>query len=130
MHNFLNEQINFDRFPFTHNCYVNGMPIQTFEAILQNISTCLQLYTFANDSTYNTHSISTLLNKSFFSDLVRLDRESHGYLKACNIPHVMGQVVTLNYFKHKPNKNFALQPTLKGVYPVHVLEDDRAVWDQ
>ena len=30
----------------------------------------------------------------------------------------------LNYFKYKPKKNFALQPTLKGVYPVHVLEDD------
>ena len=41
----------------------------------------------------------------------------------------MGQVVTLNYFKHKPNKNFALQPTLKGVYPVHVLEDDHARLD-
>ena len=41
----------------------------------------------------------------------------------------MGQVETLNYFKHKPNKNFTLQPTLKGVYTVHVLEDDCARFD-
>ena len=34
----------------------------------------------------------------------------------------MGQVVALNYFKHKPNKNFALTTTTKGTYPVHILE--------
>ena len=66
MHTFLSGQVNFDKFPFTHNRYVNGMPIQTYEAILQNISTCIQLYNFATGGTYNTKSISTLLNESFF----------------------------------------------------------------
>ena len=70
MHIFLNEQVNFDKFPFNHNHYVGGMPIQTFEAILQNISTHIQLYEFANNGRYNAHSISTLSNESFFSDLV------------------------------------------------------------
>ena len=123
MHMFLNEQVNFDKLPFNHNCYVEGMPIQTFEAILQNISTRIQLYKFASNSHYNTRSISTLSNESFFSDLPCDLIKSHGYPKACNIPHVMGHVVTLNYFKYNPNKNFALQPTMK-VYPVHVLEED------
>ena len=70
MHVFLNEQVNFVKYPFNHNCYVEGMPTQTFEAILQNISTHIQLYEFASDGHYNTCSISTLLNESFFSDLV------------------------------------------------------------
>ena len=49
-----------------------------------------------------------------FSDLTRMDRESHGYPKACNISHVIGQVVTLNYLKHKPDKGFDLCATMKG----------------
>ena len=124
MHDFLCNKINLDYFPFTNTRYVEGMPIQTFEALLQNISTRIQLYEFANDGCYNARSISTLSNESFFSDLTHLGRESHDYPKAYNIPHVMGQVVMLNYFKHKPNKSFSLKPTLKVVYPVHVLNEE------
>ena len=36
----------------------------------------------------------------------------------------MGQVVALNYFKHKPDKNFTLMTTTKGTYPVHILESE------
>ena len=38
----------------------------------------------------------------------------------------MGQVVTVNYFKHNPEKSFALCPTTKGTYPVHLLDDDQS----
>ena len=71
---------------------------------------------------HNPHAISTLANESFFSDLTRLDKESTYYPKACNIPHLLGKVVTLNYFKHKPDKSYSLQTTLKGSYPVHILD--------
>ena len=54
-----------------------------------------------------------------------MDWESDGYPKACNIPHVMGQVVTLNYLKNKLDKGFDLCATMKGTYPVHLLDDDR-----
>ena len=66
-----------------------------------------------------------LSNESFLSDLTRLDQESHSYPKTCNIPHVMGQVVTLNYLKHKLDEGFDLCATMKGTYPVHLLDDDR-----
>ena len=36
----------------------------------------------------------------------------------------MGRVVTLNYFKHKPEKHFHLTTTMHGTYPVHHLEAD------
>ena len=36
----------------------------------------------------------------------------------------MGQVVVLNYFKHKPDKNFTLTTKTKGTYPVHILESE------
>ena len=98
------------------------MPIHTFEALLQNITTHIQLYSFAVSHTYNPRSISTLTNESFFSDLTRMDKESSYYPKACNIPKLMGKVVTLNYLKHKPEKTYALNPTTKGTYPVHIME--------
>ena len=98
------------------------MPIHTFEALLQNITTHIQLYSFAVSHTYNPRSISTLTNESFFSDLTRMDKESSYYPKACNIPKLMGKVVTLNYLKHKPKKTYALNPTTKGTYPVHIME--------
>ena len=102
------------------------MPIQTFEAILQNISTRIQLYQFAHGGNHNVRSISTLSNESFFSDLTRFDTEGHGYSKACNVPKVMGQAVTVNYFKHNPEKSFTLHPMMKGTYPVHLHEDDQS----
>ena len=63
MHEFLTRGIDFDDFhsPFTN--YVKGMPIQTYEAILQNILTQLQLYTFAHGENYNACSISMLSNQ-------------------------------------------------------------------
>ena len=51
------------------------MPVQTFEALLQNIWTCILLYTLARDGKYNTRSVSSLSNESFFSDINQLDKE-------------------------------------------------------
>ena len=53
-----------------------------------------------------------------------MDKESTYYPKACNIPKLMGKVVTLNYLKHKPDKSYALNPTTKGTYPVHILQHE------
>ena len=36
----------------------------------------------------------------------------------------MGKVVQLNYYKHKANKSYSLQPTAKGTYPVHVFDHE------
>ena len=81
------------------------MPVQTFEALLQNISTHILLYTLARDGKYNTRSVSTLSNESFFSDINQLDKEGgHFYPKAVNMPKIIGKVVTLNHFKHKHDK--------------------------
>ena len=71
---------------------------------------------------YNACSISTLPNESFFSDLARLDKEGHRYPKACNVAKVMGRVVPFNYFKHNPNKNYAITMTMKGTFPVQLAE--------
>ena len=126
MHKFLTRNINFWSVPFQYpGRYIRGMTWQTFEAILQNISVHIQLYAYAKDKTYNSRSVSTLANESFFADLVRLDKEGKGYPKACNISKVMGRVAMINYFKHKSDKNYELTATLKPKYPPHLAEDDK-----
>ena len=83
---YLIEGINFDTFPsVSTQRYIHGMPIQTFEAILHNISTCVLLYALAFGKNYNTRSVSTLVSESCSSDIHRLDKEGSEYLKACNM---------------------------------------------
>ena len=54
MHEFLTKGINFDAVPFQYlGRYIKGITWQTYEALLQMISTRIQLYTFAQDRTYN-----------------------------------------------------------------------------
>ena len=69
-------------------------------------------------------AVLTLANESFFADLVQLEKEGKGYPKACNIGHVMGQVVLLNYYKHKCDKNYSLGATKKK-NPVHVAMESK-----
>ena len=76
------------------------MPVQTWEAIIQVISTRLYLYSMAHGNTYNTRSVST----ESFADLKQMDKEGYGYPKAANVDKVIGKTVTINAFKHKANK--------------------------
>ena len=126
---FLTKYMSFNCFPFPlTGRYWRKMPIQTYEALLQNICTRIQLYDIAFNETYNNRAISTLTNDSFFSDMERLDKESRAYPKACNIPKIFGRVVKLNYFKHLPEKNWFLTATHKGTYPKHLAEVHQVLW--
>ena len=119
---FLTKDVDFGKFPSKLvGRYINGMPYQTFDAICQNICTRIQLYEVALQYSYCTRAVSTLPCESMFSDLVRFDREGNGYIKACNVGMILGRVLAINYYKHKPNKSYFFVPTTKGTYPVHVL---------
>ena len=62
--------------------------------------------------------------KGFFSDLVRLDKESHGYPKGVNVSKVFGRCVLINFFKHKRDRNYFLAPTIKCKYEVKLAESN------
>ena len=77
MYKFLTKDINFWSVPFQFSSrYIRGMTWQTFEAILQMISTQIQIYEYCTNGSYNVRAVSTLANGSFFSDLVRLDKDT------------------------------------------------------
>ena len=123
MHKFLTDGVNFDSVPFPYcGRYIKGLTWQTYEAILQMISMRIQLYRIAENYTYNTRAVSTLANESFFSDLVRYDKESHGYPKGTNVSRVFGRVVLINHFKHKRGKNYYLAATVKCKYEIKLAD--------
>ena len=125
MHEFLTKGINFNAVPFQFpGRYVRRLTWQTFKAILQTISTRIQLYFFSYDATYNSRAVSTLANESFFADLVRYDKESHGYPKGPNVSRVFGRVVLINHFKHKSDKNYFLSATIKSKYEIKLAEEN------
>lgn len=118
---FLLGKISLDKFPLEGGLqYVQGMPIKTFEAILQMNATRLALYSTAKGKTFNVRSVTTLPCESFFSDLTRCDREGHLYPKAANISRLMGRCVTINNLKHNPSKPYELCTSNKSAYPVHL----------
>ena len=74
-HEFLTRGMDFKKFPSPLcSCYVKGMPVQTFEALLQICSTRIYLYALAVDDTYNSRGVSTLQSESYFSDVNRMDK--------------------------------------------------------
>ena len=65
IYSFLTDGIDFNEFPsVSTQCYIRGMPIQTFETILHNVCTRIHLYGLAEGSTYNTHAVSTLVSEA------------------------------------------------------------------
>ena len=71
-HEFLTRGLDFKMFP-SQVCshYVKGMPVQTFEALLQICSMHMYLYALAVDETNNFRGISTLQSEGYFSDIKR-----------------------------------------------------------
>ena len=65
MHNFLTKDITFTEYP-PPTKHHKGIPIITFEGILQGISTRLILYDLALAGTFNNRAISTLGIENFF----------------------------------------------------------------
>ena len=131
MHKFLTDGINFNCIPFQYpGRYIKGITWQTFEALLQNTSTHIQLYRYTNCGTYNACAVSTLANESFFADLVCYDKESHGYPKGTNVSRVFGRVVLINHFKHKCDKNYYLSATIKSKYEIKLAENDEKCYDE
>ena len=67
----------------THVC---GLPSVTFQAILHNISTRIQLYALSRHKKYNQQAVFTLAVESMFSVLTTLSRTTSGIPLAAKIP--------------------------------------------
>jgi hypothetical protein len=117
----LTEGINFDDFP-PPGSHVNGVPLITFEGILQCNTLRLALYNYAQNGTYNHRAISTLAAESFFSDISAMEFTTTGCPKAIQIPTLIGQVTQMNKHKHDPLKYFFMEITSRSVYPTRPMD--------
>ena len=95
--------------------YIKGMPVPTYESLMQGISTHLQIYVLST-MPINQRSISTVGIESFFSDITHMEFSGLGCLKTVDIPHLITHVMELNTIRHDPNRGFAFSTTNRGIY--------------
>ena len=84
--------------------HVHGLPSTTFQSILQNISTRIQLYELSAKRTYNHRAISTLAVESMFSSLSMLTSNNSGIPLATNIPRYISKLTQFANIQQNPNK--------------------------
>ena len=84
--------------------HVKGLPSTTFQAILQNISTRLQLYSLSEQKTYNQRAISTLAVESMFSSLSSLCQNGSRIPLAAKIPRYICRIMQFTSIQQNPNK--------------------------
>jgi hypothetical protein len=121
MTDLLTEKIDFSHFPPPGN-NVEGVPLITYEGILQSNTLRMLLYGFCDNGTFNHRAISTLAAESFFSDLTALEFTTTGCPKAVQIPTLLAQVTQMNQHKHDPDKFFFMELSNKSVYPTHLMD--------
>ena len=108
----LTNNVDFSYYPPGKN-YIKGIPIITYEGILQNRTLHIAMYKMCKDNTYNQRSLSTLAVENFFGDLTSMEFSGLGCPKSTDIRKLMGHIIQLN--KHR------LDPTRLAVLPYSLL---------
>ena len=108
MNNYMLSFYDSSHFPI-NTTHVKGLLSTTFQAILQNISTRIQLYTLSAEKTYNQRAISTLAVESMFSSLSTLCQNSSGIPLAAKIPQYISKMMQFTTIQQNPNKYVNLQ---------------------
>ena len=103
MHNYMISFYKPKEFPMntTHVC---SLPSITFQAILHNISTRIQLYSLSRTNTYNQRAISTLAVETMFSVLTTLSQTTSGIPLAAKIPRYIAKITQFAATQCKTDK--------------------------
>ena len=101
--------------------YIQGMPVPTYESVMQGITTRLQIFSLSN-MPINQRAISTVGIESFFSELTSMEFSGLGCPKAVDIPRLISHVTELNSIRHDSGRGFVFNTTNRGSYPYDTLE--------
>ena len=121
MHNFLISDMTFTDFP-PPTTHAKGIPIITFEALLQGISIRILLYGLSLGATFNNCAISTLGIESLFSTLSKADFTLTGCPKATQIHQIIPIMMDYNTHKHNPDKIFKMDGRKGAPYPYYDMD--------
>lgn len=102
---------NFGRFP-PPGMYVNGWPVQLWEALLANIDAKSILYSLTKNGTYNTRAFSSMMGETFFAELTNQDRGCHGTVSAEDFGRYIGRTVEQMQTRLDPERYFFIQMCL------------------
>ena len=101
--------------------YIQGIPVPTYESIMQGITTRLQIFSLSN-MPINQRAISTVGIESFFSELTSMEFSGLGCPKAVDILRLISHVTELNSIRHDSGHGFVFNTTNRGSYPYDTLE--------
>ena len=101
--------------------YIKGMPVPTYESIMQGINTRLQIFALSN-MPINQRAISTVGIESFFSELTSMEFSGLGCPETVDTPRLISHVTELNSIRHDPNCGFAFNTTNRSTYSYDTLE--------
>ena len=101
--------------------YIRGMPIQTYQIILQSISPHTQLY-YHCPLPINQCILSTLGAEGFFSELTQMEFTGLGCPKSVDIPRLITYCTAMNNIRHDPDRGFEFHTTSTSAYPYHLLD--------
>ena len=117
---FLSKLIDWQEMPPPFS-YIQGMPVPTYESLMQGITTRLQIFSLSN-MPINQRAISTVGIESFFSELTSMEFSGLGCPKAVDIPRLISHVTELNFIRHDSGRGFVFNTTNRGSYPYDTLE--------
>ena len=123
MYEYLSSLMYLNHYPpmKTHIC---GIPIRTYEALMQSISTRFTLFHLSSTHSYNARAISTLAVESFFSDLNRFEFSGLGAPKSVDILKLITHIVHVNTTKHDPKCGFEFTMSTRDNYPCYLLSSN------
>ena len=98
--------------PSTH---IYGLPLPTFEMLLQSTSIRIALYLVLEFHTFNHRAISTRGIESSFSDLSIVDITGTSCPKAYQIPKLMLNIILLNMIQQNFSKWIDIEANLMSV---------------
>ncbi|CAH1789092.1 unnamed protein product [Owenia fusiformis] len=120
---YLMDGVDFGSFP-PPGQYIKGMPIITYEGILQSIDCHMLLYSLCRNGTYNQRAISSLVNENFFGELSEIEPTKLGCPKATTVGRLMATVTELLHYRHNPLcRTFQMSTAKRPVYPQHKLDE-------
>lgn len=116
MANYLRNLVNFNVYP-PKKQYIAGIPVVTFESLLHNITSRIQLYHILDGRSFNHRSISTLSVESFFSLMSRMRGTYNGCPKATCLSSIFQNILHMEQLQSDPTNIFYVHVSNKKSYP-------------
>ncbi|VDI64590.1 Hypothetical predicted protein [Mytilus galloprovincialis] len=117
MRNFLLKDLDFSKFP-PYTRYFKGIPCVTFEGMMIDIDSKIQLHTMANG--YNIRSVGSLAAETTVGVLQAMYPTSQVSIKARDVPELISSVVEVMTCKSNPDRGFWMKTSRSsGIYPDH-----------